>query len=204
MFACSSQPGKECKSCYTSFSSRWGCSGSTRQLWGTAHFNYPAETCTCLRSVGRPCQQSHLNPPCWSKCSYRCTTGWATQDWCTTTCTVFHIHPLWGLLHIPLVWIQIDKWGQSEGWIENRFQEPSMVCVNWHLPHGLIWGCWLQLWKGSTASKALPSNSLSVILYLSFISSESICYFSKVHVSIFRGLGFLNLMWASIPTFIRS
>lgn len=69
-----------------------------------------------------------------------------------------------------------------------------MVCVNWHLPHALIQSCWLQLWKGSTASKALPSNPLSVILYLSFISSESICYFSKVRVSIFRGLGFLNLM----------
>lgn len=43
MFACSSQPGKGCKSCYASFSSRWGCSGSAPQLWGAVHFSNPAE-----------------------------------------------------------------------------------------------------------------------------------------------------------------
>lgn len=72
MFACSSQSGKECKSCYTSFSSWWGCSGSTRQLWGTVHFNYPAETRTCLRCVRLPCQQSYSNPQRWNKCNRPC------------------------------------------------------------------------------------------------------------------------------------
>lgn len=116
MFACSSQSGKECKSCYTSFSSRWGCSGSTRQLWGTVHFNYPAEThawdvsdCHASKATGILRAETNVTVPV--------QTGWAVVAWCTISCVVSHVHPFWSLslLCIPLLWIQLDKqgWGMN-------------------------------------------------------------------------------------------
>lgn len=94
MFACSSHSGKECKSCYTSFSSWWGCSGSTHQLGGTVHFNYPAERHTCLGCVRIQCQQSPLYPQHWNKYKHPCADwlshcGLLHHQLCDLSCSPF-------------------------------------------------------------------------------------------------------------------
>lgn len=114
MFACSSQSGKECKSCYTSFSSWWGCSGSSHQLCA---FQPPCRDswvgCAWLSTSKTPpaLVLSQIQPSLW--------IWWICWSWSTITTspmlTLSGVFACYSSLCFGFSWT--NRWGMNCKWI---------------------------------------------------------------------------------------